>query len=241
MEDINLSTRRERLSEAKRVLLARRLRGDPSTGPATLPRYHGSGPAPASFAQQRLWFLDRLSPGGTMYNLPASYRLRGSLNVPALEESLNIILARHDSLRTTFMSNDGQLTQVIAATLRLPLHVADLSELSEQARTLRMLDFASEEANCPFDLVRGPLVRWKLLRLAQEDHVFLLTQHHIISDGWSMGIFFRELAALYDERTVAPSPRSRFSHCNIQTLQPGSECNLRLTALIINWDIGWSA
>lgn len=201
MENLSLSKRRERLSEAKRILLARHLRGEAALGAeAVIPRHRGFGALPASFAQQRLWFLDRLSPGGTMYNLSAAYRLRGSINVSALEESLNAILGRHEALRTTFESSDGQLTQVVAPALCLPLQVIDLGELAEGDKTIRMLALVGEEANNPFDLVCGPLIRWVLLRLSEEDHVFLLTQHHIISDGWSMGIFFRELAALYGER-----------------------------------------
>ena len=177
--------------------------------------YSGTGPAPVSFAQQRMWFLHGLSPGSEMYNLSSAYRLRGCLNLPALEESLNVIISRHEALRTTFASDDGRPQQVVAPKLRLKLRLVDLSNLPEETRQSRMLALAGEEARLPFDLAEGPLVRSTLLRLHQEDHVLLLAMHHIISDGWSLGIFFGELAALYAEcnggaRAVLPELPLRY-------------------------------
>lgn len=151
-----------------------------------------------SFAQQRLWFLDQLEPGTPLYNITEAFRLLGPLDVAALDKSVNEIVQRHEALRTTFSSAGGIGLQVIAPSLNISLFVLDLAENVRndpegEARTL-----AREEAERPFDLGRGPLLRATLLRLAHEDHVLLLTMHHIVSDGWSMAIFLRELTAFYN-------------------------------------------
>ena len=162
---------------------------------------------PLSFAQQRLWFLDQLEPGNPAYNIPAAMRLRGALNVAALEQGLNEVVQRHEVLRTTFSLVEGQPVQVIAPTLTLTLPVVDLRNLPGTQREAEALWLATEEARRPFDLARGPLLRATLLRLDEEDHVLLLTMHHIVSDGWSMGIVFRELSALYEAFSKGkPSP-----------------------------------
>ena len=162
---------------------------------------------PLSFAQQRLWFLDQWSPGSSVYNIPAAFHLTGPLNRVALEQSLNEIIRRHEMLRTSFSSIAGQLVQSIRPALRLTLPVADLSFLSEAEREFEALRLASEEARLPFDLAEAPLLRASVLRLAEEDHVLLFTIHHIVSDGWSMGVLFRELSALYDAFSIGkPSP-----------------------------------
>src|SRR5690349_478473 len=162
-----------------------------------LPRRKDSQSTPLSFAQERLWFLDRLEPGSSAYNLPTSVRLRGQLNIEALERSLNAIMARHESLRTTFQIQDGQTVQVIAAEQTWPLPIFELVSLPEAERENAARQQVIEEVQRPFDLVNGPLVRARLLRLADEDHVLVLTLHHIISDGWSLGILVREIAAFY--------------------------------------------
>jgi aspartate racemase len=160
-----------------------------------------------SFAQQRLWFLDQLEPGNPFYNMPAAIRLTGQLNVAALDQSLNEIVRRHQTLRTTFPTIEGLPLQVIAPAQPLTLPTVDLqaSRKSEQEASVRWL--AREEARRPFDLARGPLFRTKLLRLGEEEHVLLVGMHHIVSDGWSMGVFWRELRALYNAFCVGkPSP-----------------------------------
>ncbi|MFL6289705.1 MAG: amino acid adenylation domain-containing protein, partial [Thermoanaerobaculia bacterium] len=155
-----------------------------------VPRYRD---LPASFAQERLWFLDQLGGEETAYNLPSPLRLRGALSVPALAAALDALADRHESLRTTFsLSPDGAVLQRIAPEAGLPLPVVD--GLSD-AEALRL---AVEDARRPFDLQAGPLLRAALLRLGAEDHVLLLTMHHIVSDGWSMRVLLRELRALYD-------------------------------------------
>ena len=152
---------------------------------------------PLSFAQQRLWFLDRLEPDNPFYNLYVAFRLTGPLNVSAAERSLNEVVRRHEALRTTISEVDGQPKQQIAPSLRLELPVLDLSELSEGEINSRVHRLAEEEAARPFDLTVGPLVRAKLLRLGDQEHVMLFTMHHIVSDGWSMGILVSEVTALY--------------------------------------------
>ncbi len=156
------------------------------------------GDLPLSFAQQRLWFIDQLEPGNSAYNFPAAVRLRGSLNVAALERSVNEIVKRHEALRTTFATVDGRPVQVIAPTLTVKPPIVNLQELPESEREAEVRRLAIEEAQRPFNLAQGPLLRVTLLRLAEEEHVGLLTMHHIVSDGWSTGILIREMAVLYE-------------------------------------------
>jgi amino acid adenylation domain-containing protein len=154
-----------------------------------------------SFAQERLWFLDQLEPGSSVYNMSGAYRVSGPLDTAALEQSLNEIVRRHEALRTSFESVDGAPRQVIAAELILPLPVMDLGEVSDGAREEEARRYSAEFVRRPFDLSQGPLIRAALVRLGEEEHLLLLSLHHIVSDGWSMGIFFRELSVLYDAYT----------------------------------------
>ncbi|HEX8321936.1 amino acid adenylation domain-containing protein, partial [Longimicrobium sp.] len=152
-----------------------------------------TGPLPLSFAQERLWFLDHLEPGSTTYTIPAAWRLGGALDEAALERALGEVVRRHEALRTVFAEVDGSPVQVIAPFGGFALPVEDLSGMDEAALRRR----AGEEARRAFDLAAGPLFRAVLLRLGEEDHGLLVSMHHIVSDGWSMGVFFRELSALY--------------------------------------------
>jgi amino acid adenylation domain-containing protein len=156
-----------------------------------------NGDLALSFAQQRLWFFNQLDPGNSAYNLPAAVRLRGPLNLPALEKSLSEIVKRHESLRTTFGKVEGRPTQVIAPTLTIKLPVVDLRKLQASERETEVRRLVTAEAQRPFDLSQGPLLRGTVLRLGDEEHVGLLTMHHIVSDGWSTGILVREVATLY--------------------------------------------
>jgi amino acid adenylation domain-containing protein len=156
-----------------------------------------NGDLALSFAQQRLWFFDQLEPGLSAYNIPAAVRLKGPLNLAALERSLNEIVKRHESLRTTFGKVDGRPTQVIAPTLTIHLPVVDLRKLPASKRETEVRRLVTAEAQRPFDLSQGPLLRGTVLRLGDEEHVGLLTMHHIVSDGWSTGILVREVAMLY--------------------------------------------
>ena len=154
-------------------------------------------PLPLSFAQQRLWFLDQLVPENPFYNMPAAVQLQGYLNLKALQQAFNTIAQRHETLRTTFTQVDGQPAQVIASSFSLHLPVIDLQSLLTTDRDATIQRLATEEAHRPFKLTTGPLLRVTLLKLAETDHILLLTLHHIISDGWSMGVLMQELGALY--------------------------------------------
>jgi amino acid adenylation domain-containing protein len=161
---------------------------------------------PLSFAQQRLWFLDQLEPGSAAYVMPFALRLNGNLNVTALEQSLGEIFRRHEALRSIFVYEDDKPLQIIVAAdfKMLQITLADIPDEQRQAEALR---FASEEACRPFDIHKGPLLRATLIRLYQEEQILLLTMHHIVSDGWSMGIFYRELSVLYESYSKGdPSP-----------------------------------
>ena len=153
---------------------------------------------PLSFSQQRLWFLDQLDPQNAAYNIPAAVRLQGSLNLPALERSLNEIVRRHEVLRTAFPSFDGKPLQIIEPAYELPVQLIDLRGFSTGPRETEATRLAIDEVSKPFDLKRLPLIRVLLLRLADDDHLAVVTMHHIVSDGWSVAIFIREMAALYN-------------------------------------------
>ncbi|HEV7398618.1 MAG TPA: amino acid adenylation domain-containing protein [Pyrinomonadaceae bacterium] len=152
---------------------------------------------PLSFAQQRLWFLDQLEPGSTVYNSPAAVRFTGALNSTALEQAFNEVVRRHEILRTSFSTRDGNQLQIIASSLQVPLPIIDLSGLPAARVEDEIQRLSLLEARRAFDLRHGPLLRTKLLRVSAEEHVVLLTMHHIITDGWSTGILIREVAALY--------------------------------------------
>jgi amino acid adenylation domain-containing protein len=157
-----------------------------------------SSELPLSFAQQRLWFFDQVTPGSPAFNIAEAIRLNGPLSVSALEQTLNEVMRRHEALRTTFPTVEGQARQVIAPALNINMQVIDLCELPPDVRESEARQLAEQEAQKPFDLGRGPLVRAALVRLNEEEHVVLLTMHHIISDAWSIGVLVREVAALYE-------------------------------------------
>jgi len=162
---------------------------------------------PASYAQQRLWFLDQFEPNSPFYNIPSAIRFKGELNREALEKGIQEIVARHETLRTTFAAVSGKPVQVIHPTLTLPVTHIDLRRYPEAERMDMATQLAREEARRPFNLSIGPLVRVTILELDDQDHVVLLTMHHIISDGWSMGVLIREMAILYDAFSHGrPSP-----------------------------------
>ncbi|MCY1078721.1 non-ribosomal peptide synthetase [Archangium lansingense] len=177
---------------AERVQSASRTRA-----PALKPAARG-GPLPLSFAQQRLWFLDQLEPGSTVYNMPSALRLSGRLSASALARALEALVLRHEALRTTFQAGEDGPVQVVSATPLSALHTVDLGALPGSEREAEVYRLAEEEARRPFDLTHGPLFRAALLRLSDTEHVLLLTLHHIVSDGWSNAILVRELAALYE-------------------------------------------
>lgn len=158
---------------------------------------------PLSFAQQRLWFLDQLAPGNPFYNIPIVVPFSGSLEI--LKQSLNEIIQRHEALRTTFRSVDGQPVQWVVPSLKLEMPIIDLRQFPEGDRQVETNRLINEEIQRPFDLAEGPLIRAVLLQQNAVRYYFLLTLHHIIADGWSMEIFFRELSTLYQHFTMKQS------------------------------------
>jgi len=162
---------------------------------------------PLSFAQERLWFLAQVMPDSPVYNIPVAYRLTGPLNVAVLEQSLNEMVRHHEVLRTTFVRMGGKPVQMVAPTQDLSLEVISLQNHLKSAREAEALRLANQEARRPFDLERGPLMRVTLLQLAEEEHIFLLVMHHMISEAWSLALLFQEVAALY-EAFSAGQPRT---------------------------------
>ncbi|MET0396580.1 MAG: amino acid adenylation domain-containing protein [Longimicrobiaceae bacterium] len=171
----------------------------PAAGILPLVPVPREGALPLSFAQQRLWFISRLDPESSAYNLPVALRLRGPLDAGALERAVREIVRRHETLRTVFHEAGGEPVQVVreapAGAPALP--ALDLSGLPEGAREAEARRLARAEARRPFDLARGPLLRARLVRLAPGEHVLVLAMHHVAGDGWSVGVLFRELSALY--------------------------------------------
>lgn len=189
------------LSEVKRELFARLLqkRGLRAGDREPITRRKESGPCPLSFAQRRLWFMDQLESGSAAYNIPLAVQLEGTLDVAALERSLNEVERRHDVLRTVFAWDaDQQPVQVVQPWRKRTLPVRELPGATIAKREAAARQAAAEEARRSFDLQQGPLWRAELLRLDEQTHILLLTMHHIISDGWSMGILIREVATLYE-------------------------------------------
>jgi len=154
--------------------------------------------APLSYYQQGLWVLSQLMPGTSLYHVPKGMRLTGQLNVDALQQALNHLVARHEALRTSFATVDGVPVQVVRESLTLDLPIIDLSHIPRDEREAEARRVSAAEARRQFDLSAGPLIRACLLRLQAEEHILLITMHHIVTDGWSMGIFERELSALYE-------------------------------------------
>ncbi|HEX2091053.1 MAG TPA: condensation domain-containing protein, partial [Longimicrobiaceae bacterium] len=171
---------------------------------------------PLSFAQERLWFLEQLEPGTALYNIPLATRLSGALDVPALERAFGEIVRRHEALRTTFRAVEGAAVQVVHPPREVKLTVEDLTGAPPEERDAVVGHIAREEGLRPFDLVRGPLFRVRLLRLDREEHALLVTMHHIVSDGWSVGVLDRELAVLYGafargEPSPLPNPEIQYA------------------------------
>src|SRR5499426_2139556 len=200
MDQDDLAQRLADLSPAKRALLELRLKekGLRSFTNPGIPRRTTGDSIPLSFAQQRLWFLDKYEPNLSVYNVPSALRLSGELDRDALKQTLNEIVRRHEVLRTTFSMVEGEPLQVISPSLAVSLPMVNLTDRSESEREDEARRLATEEARRPFDLSEGPLVRLMLLRLAENEHVLLLTMHHIVSDGWSMGVLHHELSVLYE-------------------------------------------
>ncbi len=162
---------------------------------------------PLSFSQERLWFIHQLQPDSSTYNVSLAFSLQGLLNISALEHSFNEIIQRHEALRTTFLASENKPVQVIAPSLNLTLAVVDLRELPEIERETQVLQLVKNEVQQPFDLEQGSLLRSSLVQLHENEYVLLLSVHHIVFDGWSDGVLWRELTALYTAFCAGkPSP-----------------------------------
>ncbi|HEY8204732.1 MAG TPA: amino acid adenylation domain-containing protein [Pyrinomonadaceae bacterium] len=197
------------LSPAKRALLELKLMKRSGSQPAAepkIPRRAERGAAPLSHTQQGLWVLTQLMPDSWLYQIPKAVRLTGKLNVDALRETLNAVVARHEALRTTFQTVDGKPMQVIAESLLLETPLIDLCDIPETGREEEARRILTSEGRCPFNLAEGPLIRSLLLRLTEEEHILLVTTHHIVTDGWSMGIFDRELMEMYEAFAAGREP-----------------------------------
>lgn len=193
---------------------------------------------PLSFAQQRLWFLEQLDPANFAYNIPYAVRLNGTLNRDALQQSLTEIVRRHEVLRTTFATRNGQTVQIINPPASCELEIRDLHHLPDDERDAEARRMAHEEARLPFDLERGPLVRTTLLGLAEEQHVLLLTMHHIVFDAWSIGILIQEMGALYEAFSsghASPLPELSVQYADFASWQTKLLQGETLTAHVDFW------
>lgn len=180
------------------VALLREVEFAQNSNVSSIKRSSARNNLPLSFAQQRLWFLNELEPNSPWYNIPAAIRLKGTLNIAALEAGLNEIVKRHEALRTIFQDGENGPVQTIISELNLKVKLKDLSELPATNREAEILRLVKDEARAPFNLSQGPLIRATLLELGEQERVLLINLHHIVSDGWSKGILIREFSALYD-------------------------------------------
>jgi amino acid adenylation domain-containing protein len=189
------------ISEAKRKLLEKYFRGEltrQSTSPRTIVPRGTDAPPQISYAQERLWFLDQLNQGSAVYNVPLAVRLSSPIEPVVLERSVNEIVRRHAALRTTFTTVDGRPFASIAPQLEVNLQFHDLTLRPVDERDSLAQRLLHDESASPFDLANGPLIRATLVRLNEEHHIFLVVMHHIVSDGWSLVLFFKELTSIYD-------------------------------------------
>jgi amino acid adenylation domain-containing protein len=232
--------RRAQLSPERRVLLQKlmlRQAAAQADAGAIRPR-EGDGPAPLSFAQQRLWFVDQMEPGSSAYNIPVFLRLRGRLDAAALRRALDEVVRRHEALRTRFVAADGEPVQQVDPAAPVPLPVVELRALPEGERESETRRRMEAESTRPFDLARGPLLRALLLRTGEEEHVLAVTQHHVVSDAWSMGILTRELAALYGAFAAgesSPLPEPALQYADYAAWQRGRLGGEALDAQLAWW------
>ena len=230
----NLQKRLENLSVEKRELLLQKLQTQKGISPTgktdqipPLVAVSREQSLPLSFAQQRLWFLNELEGGSANYNMAAAVRLVGSLQVAALEQAIAEIVQRHEVFRTNFKTVNGTAVQVIAPTLTVTLPVLDLQALTAEEQSAEVQRLAKEEADKSFDLANDSLLRITLLKLSPEEHLLLVTIHHIVCDGWSIEIFFREMATFYEtflmgtpsSLPILPIQYADFAHWQRQWLQ----------------------
>jgi amino acid adenylation domain-containing protein len=171
---------------------------NPDSLPMPLARTNRVGDIPLSYAQERMWFLDQLASGKTAYNMALSLRIRGKLNIDALQRSMDEIVRRHEILRTRFPEKDGHAVQEVLPESRLEIITVDLRELLPEEREAEARRYGKVEATTQFNLAKGPTLRAVLLKMGEEDHALLVTMHHIVSDGWSTGVIAKEFSQLYE-------------------------------------------
>ncbi|MGE5431355.1 MAG: amino acid adenylation domain-containing protein [Syntrophomonadaceae bacterium] len=165
---------------------------------------------PLSYAQQRLWFLDQYEPGSPYYNIPSAMRIKGKFSIPVFKNVIEEIVRRHESLRTNFSAVEGKPVQAISQNVNVPFSVVDLKSLSEEEKDAEVIRLLTGKARCSFNLSSEPLIRITVLELDQMDHVVIVVMHHIISDGWSMGVLVQEISALYNAFSQGkPSPLAK--------------------------------
>ncbi|WP_168188733.1 non-ribosomal peptide synthetase [Thermoflavimicrobium daqui] len=197
---MNHDERKSKLSAKKQHLLKTLLRTKKNSHSFTseIQIAKREGDIPVSSAQKRLWFLDQLHPQHPFYNIPLLFRIKGRLSETALQQSIQELIRRHETLRTTFSEVNGDPVQVITEELQFRMDVIDIENNSLTQMEDRAMELLLEDAQLPFDLANGPLIRAKLIRLNEEDHFFMLNIHHIVSDGWSTGVLYQELETLYE-------------------------------------------
>ena len=207
-DKLETDDRRSKLSATKRALLEKILSAPTAPAAATItPARNELIPAPLSFGQRRLWFLEQLTPGTSAYNISRKVTFTGELSASVLRQTLNEIVRRHENLRTTFRMVDGEPAQWVKPAAEFEMQELDLTNTVEQSDEVERL--TREHALHVFDLSHGPLLRATLLQVSDGKHVLLLTTHHIITDGWSIDLFFHELATLYEAfatRQSSPLP-----------------------------------
>src|SRR5688572_5727442 len=187
------------------INLLSQVSSDPAAAPPIVPADRDQV-LPLSYAQQRLWILDRLNTDGSAYHIPVVFRLQGTLDVEALRRSINEIVKRHEALRTIFTAVDGEPQQTILPELEIVIPMVDVSHLVPGEREAELERIAAENSHQSFDLARGPMLRAVIVKVDDEDHALCLTLHHIISDGWSSGVFVQEFASLYEAFASGRTP-----------------------------------
>ncbi|MEW9701480.1 amino acid adenylation domain-containing protein [Paenibacillus sp. SI8] len=237
----DLAARSVDLSPAQIALLERRLQGKPgnSTLSRRIPRRTDRAVAPLSFGQERLWFVDQFNQESAVYNMPAAMRLEGKLDIAALEKSLHEIIRRHEVLRTSFQMINGQLLQIVHEELAPELAVIDLEHMHRDEAEEEISRQAAAGARHLFDLSHGSLVWYRLLKLAKDEHVLLFNVHHIIFDGWSMGVFFQEMDVLYEaflHGESSPLPELPIQFGDFARWQKETLQDERLDKLLAYWN-----
>lgn len=228
------------LSPEKRAELERRLlqRQSGSAKNKAIPQRGSLTPCPASFAQQRLWFMDQFLRGSAAYNVPRAYRLQGKLDVAALEQGINDIIQRQESLRTTFSLQNGDPVQIIHPASHTELTVINLADLPADRQEAEVQRLLQEETNTGFNLEQGPLLRTRLLRIDNDIYILVIVLHHVISDGWSQGILFRELSAFYNARChgqPASLPELPIQYADFSIWQKSPEQERELAKQLVYW------